>query len=147
MAKVFSNFDTRQLSRRLNQMLADFTYKDEVLGTIQVDKSFTTNYASIDVLHNVLLFVFYALVAGYGDKAATIHDWLYSGFGIKQADGTVYYPSREECDKILFRALRAEGVALWRTYLFYCGVRIGGRKNYTSMAVFAPIPIEDALVA
>jgi len=136
---VFSHFDTRELQRRLYQMLAVFTYQDSVFGKIEVDKGFQTNYASIDVLHNIWLFVFYALLANYGDKAATIHDWLYSGYGIRQADGSIYYPNRKECDQVLYRALRAEGVARWRAWMFYAGVRIGGRKAYTASPTEVPV--------
>ncbi|MNQ30744.1 hypothetical protein D3C85_440950 [compost metagenome] len=127
---VFTDFDTRQLERRLYMMLADFGCKDEVFGTVTARKGFKTNYASIDIFHNIWLFVFYALLADYGDKSATIHDWLYSGFGIELANGTTYYPNRKECDQILYRALRAEGVAKWRAWMFYAGVRIGGSKAY-----------------
>ena len=31
---------------------------------------------------------------------------------------------------VLYRALRAEGVARWRAWLFWAGVRIGGTKQY-----------------
>ena len=136
---VFSHFDTRELKRRLYQMLAVFSFQDSVFGKIEVDKGFQTNYASIDVLHNVVLFVFYALLADYGDKAATIHDWLYSGYGIRQADGAIYYPTRKECDQVLYRALRAEGVARWRAWFFYAGVRIGGRKAFTPVPTEVPV--------
>jgi len=130
MAKTFSNFDTRELERRLYLLLADFSWNDAVLGKITAKKSFQTNYASIDVLHNIWLFVFYALLANYGDKAATIHDWLYSGYGIEKEDGTIYYPTRLECDQALYRALRDEGVARWRAWIFYAGVRIGGESAF-----------------
>lgn len=132
MAKTFSNFDTREVSKRLYMLLADFSWDDEVFGKITAKKSFQTNYASIDVLHNVLLFIFYALLADYGDKAATIHDWLYSGFGIQTEDGSIYYPTRKECDECLYRALRDEGVAKWRAWLFYAGVRIGGASAFSA---------------
>lgn len=127
---VFGDFDTREVERRSYLMLAKFWCIDSVFGKITTEKGFSTNYASIDVLHNIWLFVFYALLASYGDKAATIHDWLYSGYGIQREDGTVYYPTRLECDQILYRALRSEGIAKWRAWIFYAGVRIGGAKSY-----------------
>lgn len=130
MAKTFSNFDTRELSRRLYMLLDDFSWNDTVFGKVTAKKSFQTNYASIDIFHNVWLFIFYALLAGYGDKAATIHDWLYSGFGIEREDGTIYYPARKECDQALYRALRDEGLARWRAWMFYIGVRIGGASSF-----------------
>ena len=60
-------------------------------------------------------------MTGYGNYAATVHDFLYS-------EGQV---SRKEADAILYWALRAEGIARWRTWLFWAGVRIGGAKHYT----------------
>lgn len=142
---VFSNFDTRQLERRLYGLLDDFSAIDPVLGKITALKYFTTNYASIDIFHNIWLFVFYALLADYGDKSATIHDWLYSGYGIERADGSIYYPTRKECDEVLYRLLRAEGVARWRAWMFYYGVRIGGGSHYTERADRSRIQDNQAL--
>lgn len=131
MSKAFSYLDTRELARRQYQLLSDFSFDDLLgFGVIPVKQGFVTDYASIDVLRNFLLFMFYALLAGYGDKAATIHDWIYRGNGIARADGSIYYPTRKECDQIFYRALRAEGVAKWRAVLFYSGVRVGGHSSY-----------------
>lgn len=126
----FSNFDTRELKRRLYLMLDDFTYNDEVFGPITVKKGFKTNYASLDALRNLFLFPLYALLADYGDKAATIHDWLYSGNPITLGDGTTRVLTREEADAVFYRALRDEGIARWRAATFYAGVRIGGAKHF-----------------
>lgn len=131
-SNVFSNFDTRQLERRLYMMLEDFSAIDPVFGKITAIKLFQTNYASIDIFHNIWLFVFYALLADYGDKSATIHDWLYSGYGIGEC--SIYYPTRKECDQIMYRLLRAEGVARWRAWMFYAGVRVGGSSHYKRRA-------------
>lgn len=145
MARLFSNFDMREVDRRTYQAVVDFSYLDPILGKITAKKSFVTNYASIDVLHNVVLFMFYALLASYGDKAATIHDWLYSGYGITRADGTIYYPTRAECDDVLYRALRAEGLAIWRAWMFWAGVRLGGHAAYEpKQVIFSEVPMIEA---
>ncbi|MFK3971796.1 DUF1353 domain-containing protein [Pseudomonas sp. NPDC087358] len=71
---------------------------------------FTTDFASIKVLHNAFLFVvfvLFALVSGYGNYAATVHDWLYTTGGV----------SPKDADAVLYRALRAESVARWRAWL------------------------------
>lgn len=142
MSNTFTNLDTRELSRRLYMLLDDFTRTDEVFGKIVAKKSFQTNYASIDILFKTGLIFFYAILASYGDKSATIHDWVYSGYGIEKEDGSIYYPTRKECDQILFRALRAEGVDIVRSYMFYIGVRIGGAKAFTAgPAKFIPTEI------
>ncbi|MEE1920334.1 DUF1353 domain-containing protein [Pseudomonas asiatica] len=67
-----------------------------------------------------MLFVFFALVAGYGNLAATIHDQLYAAGQL----------SRRDCDAVFYRALRAEGVARWRAWIMWAGVRIAGQKYY-----------------
>lgn len=138
MSKAFTYLDTRELARREYQLLSDFHFDDVLgFGVITAKNGFITDYASIDVLRNCLLFFFYALLAGYGDKAATIHDWIYRGYGIARTDGTVYYPTRKECDQIFYRALRAEGVAKWRCIFFYVGVRIGGHSSYKQVTAKA----------
>lgn len=132
MADTFTNLDTRELSRRLYMLLDDFSFQDTVFGKIVAKKSFQTNYASIDILYKTGLLFFYSILAGYGDKAATIHDWVYSGFGVEKEDGSIYYPTRKECDQIFFRALRDEGVDIVRSYMFYMGVRLGGSAAFTA---------------
>lgn len=91
-----------------------------VFGDIVVPKGFITNYASIGVFHNIFLYPIYALFAGYGNYASTVHDYLYSRKLV----------SREQADDIFYEALRQEGVAKWRALLMWAGVRIGGSKAY-----------------
>lgn len=130
---AFTEFDTRKLGKREYLLLADFTYTDAVFGPITAKAGFHTNFASLDSLHNVFLFPVWALVAGYGDYASTIHDWLYGGHPILR-NGVPYYPTRKECDEIFYRALRQEGTAQWRSSIMYAGVRVGGRNHYTGHA-------------
>ena len=121
MSRFVTTLKTDQTDRRTYKLLDDLVLADEEQRTIIVPAGFITDFASIQVLHNIFLFVLFALVSGYGNYAATIHDWLYLGGQI----------SRKEADAVLYRALRAEGVARWRAYLFWLGVRIGGAKHYT----------------
>lgn len=127
---AFTHLETRKLSDKKSLLISDFSYVDKEFGTITVKKGFVTNFASLDALKNVLLFVLYAILVGYGDEAAVIHDWLYAGYGIPQEDGTTYYPSRKECDDVFYRALRAQGIARWRAAIFYIGVRLFGSSRY-----------------
>ena len=120
MSRFVTTLKTDQTDRRTYKLLDDLVLADEDQRTIIVPAGFVTDFASIQVLHNAFLFVLFALVSGYGNYAATIHDWLYLGGQI----------SRKEADAVLYRALRAEGVARWRAYLFWLGVRIGGAKQY-----------------
>lgn len=125
----FSNFDTRLVERRLFRLLADFTFNDEVFGPVVAEKGFVTNYASLDPLRNILLFPIYALLADYGDRAATIHDWLYSGNPVGLGDNRRNI-SRREADQVFYRALRAEGISRWRASIFFVGVRLFGAPAY-----------------
>ena len=120
MSKFATTLKTEQVGKWGHTLLADLVLIDDVEGTITVPAGFQTDFASIAVLHNVFLFVFFALVAGYGNYSATVHDQLY-------AQATL---SRKTCDKVLYRALRAEGVARWRAWLFYAGVRLAGSSHY-----------------
>lgn len=121
MSKFWSTLKSEQISKWEHVLLAPLVLEDDKVGMITVPAGFETDYASIRSLHNILLFVLYALVAGYGNYSATVHDFLYATGG----------QSRRECDDILYRALRAEGVARWRAWLFWVGVRIGGSKAYS----------------
>ena len=122
MSRFVTTLKTDQTDRRTYKLLDDLVLADDDQRTIVVPTGFVTDFASIQVLHNAFLFVLFALVSGYGNYAATVHDFLYS-------EGQV---SRKEADAVLYRALRAEGVARWRAYLFWLGVRIGGAKQYNS---------------
>ena len=121
MSRFVTTLKTDQTDRRTYKLLDDLVLADEEQRVITVPAGFVTDFASIKVLHNAFLFVLFALVSGYGNYAATVHDFLYS-------EGQV---SRKEADAVLYRALRAEGVARWRAYLFWLGVRIGGVKHFT----------------
>ena len=122
MSRFTTTLKTEQTDRRTYTLLADLVLADDDERTIIVPSGFTTDFASIKVLHNAFLFVLFALVSGYGNYAATVHDWLYEHGSL----------TRNEADAVLYRALRAEGVARWRAWLMWAGVRIGGAKQYNS---------------
>lgn len=120
MSEWKTTLKSEELGRGEHRLLDDLVFEDDVVGVIVAPKGMITDFASIKILHNIFLFVLYALVAGYGNKSAAIHDLLY-------AEATL---DRKVADQVLFRALRAEGVAKWRAYLFYFGVRIGGSRHF-----------------
>lgn len=119
MTAFLTNLQTEQ-DGKLNILLGVLRFEDEVHGTIEVPPGFVTNFASLQVFHNILLFAVYALMVTYGNRACTVHDYLYS-------QGLL---TRKECDDLFYRALRADGVARWRAALFWAGVRIGGANHY-----------------
>jgi hypothetical protein len=123
MSQFITTLKTEQVGKWNHTLLADLVLIDDEHGRIVAEIGFSTDFASIRVLHNALLFLLFALVAGYGNYAAAIHDKLY-------ATGQL---TRKQADEVLYRALRAEGVARWRAWLFWAGVRLGGTKHYTSI--------------
>lgn len=122
MSKFTTTLKTEQIGKWNHTLLGELVLDDDVQGVITVPAAFVTNFASIQVLHNIFLFVLFALVAGYGNYAATVHDMLY----------TTGQVSRKEADAVLYRALLAEGVAHWRAWLFWAAVRVGGKNHYST---------------
>lgn len=120
MSRFTTTLKTEQIGKWTHILLADLVLADEDEQVITVPSGFSTDFASIKVLHNAFLFVLFALVSGYGNYAATVHDWLYRNTAI----------SRDRADAVLYRALRAEGIARWRAWLFWAGVRMGGASHY-----------------
>jgi len=121
MSKFLVTLKTEQLGKWNHKLLGDLVLDDDRHGRLLAEIGFVTNFASLQAVHNIVLFPLYALVAGYGNYASTIHDKLY----------TTGQLSRRQADDVLYRALRAEGVAKWRAWLFWAGVRIGGARHYT----------------
>ena len=121
MSRFVTTLKTDQIDRHTFTLLADLVLADDDERVITVPAGYTTDFASIKILHNAFLFILFALVSGYGNYAATVHDWLYEHGSL----------TREQADAVLYRALRAEGVARWRAWLFWTGVRLGGAKQYT----------------
>lgn len=114
------------------QLTSPLILTDPVHGTITVPTGLVTNFASIRSLR-VIASPIYATLVGYGNAACTVHDYLYGGG--KTERGEVL--NREEADGVLYRALRAEGVARWRASLFYIGVRIGGEAYFKPTALIS----------
>lgn len=82
---------------------------------IRVPDGFVTDFASVPRIP-----LAFTLFGGIGDRAATVHDWLYS-------TGEV---PRQEADEILKSLLEEEGAGTVRASLMYAGVRIGGGSHY-----------------
>jgi hypothetical protein len=124
-------------------------FNDAVHGQLTVPADFHSDLASIRILREVcrwaavgalavwtvswgwlacalmvlaiVSLALYGLLAGYGMRAAILHDWLYSF-------GTL---SRAECDAVFYRALTTgDGTARWRASIFWLGVRLGGSNSY-----------------
>lgn len=102
------------------ELLETVYYADEKHQTLAIPEGFRTDFASIGTLR-FFAPIMYAALDNYGKKAAALHDYLYR-------ESNQF--TRKEADDIYFRALRREGVARWRAYIFYAGVRIFGHFSY-----------------
>ncbi len=96
------------------QVLAEFVARcgDQL---VTVPAGHVTDFASVPRLP-----VVYLATGGIGQRAAALHDWLYS-----QAA-----QPRAWCDEVLRDALAAEGVSWWRRALMYRAVRLAGAAHY-----------------
>lgn len=104
-----------QTDRKTWRLLAPFSYLDPEQGLLTVPEDFETDFASVPRLPIV-----FDLVGAYGHAAAVLHDWLYR---------TCLLP-REEADRVFFNALRSSGIARWRAWLMFFGVRLFGASRY-----------------
>jgi hypothetical protein len=84
-----------------------------------VPKGFVTNFASVPRIP-----VVYELCGNTSSKAATLHDWLYSGHAV----------SRDVADRVFLEAAKATSVPLLRRVAMYWGVRIFGASHYDTAA-------------
>lgn len=104
-----------QPDRKTWRLLAPFSYLDPDHGFIGVPAGFTTDFASVPRWP-----LTFALLGQYGHAAAVVHDCLYR-------NGSLL---RKDADRVFLNALRSSGIARWRAWLMYAGVRIGGSSRY-----------------
>ncbi|MCY1285259.1 hypothetical protein D9M70_341890 [compost metagenome] len=105
-----------QHDRKRWRLLAPFSYLDPDFGRVDVPAGFVTDFASVPRIP-----VIFDLIGAYGHAAALLHDYLYATGMVPRADA----------DRIFRGALRASGIARWRAWLMWSGVRAGGRSRYT----------------
>lgn len=117
--QFLTKFTGTQLAKRKWRLTERLRFVDEKAGPITAEVGFETDLASINALRYVAPLV-YALLVGYGNASCTIHDLLYQ-------EGML---TRKDADDLLYRALRAEGVAKWRAAIFWAGVRLFGSRFY-----------------
>ena len=88
---------------------------DPEFGLITVPAGVETDFASVPRIPIV-----FDLVGAYGHAAAVLHDQLYETGDLPRA----------AADRVFLNALRSSGLARWRAWLMYAGVRIGGQLRY-----------------
>ena len=104
-----------QPDRTTWRLLAPFSYLAPDHGLITVPAGFETDFASVPRWP-----LTFALLGSYGHAAAVIHDWLY----------TTAQLSRAAADRVFLSALRSSGIARWRAWLMWAGVRLGGASRF-----------------
>jgi Protein of unknown function (DUF1353) len=98
------------------RLLSPLVYQSDVAGqTFTVPAGFVTDLASTPRLPFV-----YELGGGVANMASVIHDFLY----------TTHPVQRSIADAVLKEASILTGVAKWRAWAMYLGVRIGGGGSH-----------------
>ena len=98
--------------------ISDLLLEQGKVWTIEVPAEFTTNFAnvpSVPILWNI--------AGGIGNKAATIHDFLY----------TYHIYDRKTSDRVFKEALKVEGVSRVKRNLMYAAVRMFGQKYWDEL--------------
>lgn len=119
-----SEFERRMVDELAgtDRLIAPLVYYSKLLGCeIVVPAGFVTDYASVPRLPLV-----YLVVGGKGQRAAVVHDWLYSG-GLVNGRAL----TRKEADQVFAEALAASGYGATVKSLMYAGVRLGGAPHFT----------------
>lgn len=106
--------------------LAPFAFRDPSDGTLYiVPPGFSNDSASVPR-------VFWPAIDPTNDVAfaATVHDWLYATRGVVRP----WLPliSRAKADAVFYRALRANGVGVFRAHTMWAAVRVGGASAWRS---------------
>lgn len=105
-------------------------WRDATRRRITVPKGFLTDLASIPrCLRNLPGLD----VNGKSRRPAALHDYLYSA-------GRALIADRQTADQLLRESMRAEGVNFIGAWVFYAGVRIGGRGPWKAGAL-APVSL------
>lgn len=112
------------------QLFAPLVYESDLLGLITVPAGFVTDFASVPHLPFI-----YLTEGGKGNKAATVHDWLYTGQKI----------TRLQADQVLREALLASGYSAATAGIFYAAVRLGGGSHWDAPNNPQPVAVHEAM--
>jgi hypothetical protein len=116
--KFLTPLDVREADEfgGLWELLAPLQYCSDVLcRVITVPVDFVTDFASVPRILGI-----YDLEGGKCNKAAVVHDWLYSTQCV----------TREQADQVLREAIIASGYSASTAAIFYAAVRIGGGSHW-----------------
>lgn len=97
-------------------LLAPLTYRSDVLKRdVTVPAGFVTDFASVPRMLGM-----YDLEGGKCNKAAVVHDWLYS----------TQMVDRKTADQVLREAILASGYSGFTASVFYAAVRAFGGSHW-----------------
>lgn len=103
-----SELNIRRVDNNKFELLSPIEYRSKItIKNITVPTGFITNFAS-------------AIVVKFGERAATLHDYLYS----------IRKYNRAKCDKIYREALSYDGVSTVKRWACYFAVRAFGWTHY-----------------
>lgn len=117
-AQFLSSLDTRLLDEQkgLYSLLNPLVYCSAILErTLVVPAGFVTDFASVPRLP-----VVYLAAGGKGERAAVVHDWLYSTESVERATA----------DAVLREALLSCGYSPALASTFYAAVRTFGASHW-----------------
>lgn len=125
MGKFEGKLDVTPLSDGRNWWVNEpFEYWIDDNTFVRVEPGFITDFASVPR-------IFWNILPPWGKygEAAVIHDHLYRTLGevesLESKNGKKHL-TRWQCDLVFRRAMKDLGVAAWKRWVMWAGVRIGG---------------------
>jgi hypothetical protein len=119
------------------RLLAPLIFRSDVLKRdVTVPTGMVTDFASVPRILGV-----YDLEGGKCNKAAVVHDWLYS---MGSAAGGV---DRKTADAVLREAIIASGYSEFTASVFYAAVRTGGASHWDKDNVAQPMDVNANMLA
>jgi hypothetical protein len=134
-AFVTPYLDSREIDEQkgLHQLLSPLSYYSAILErVVTVPAGFVTDFASVPRILGV-----YDLAGGKCNKAAVIHDWLYSTQCV----------DRETADRVLREAILASGYGAFTAGVFYAAVHTFGASHWAKPNVPQTANVAQAMSA
>ena len=130
MGKFRTDLVARILNEREWQLAEPLVYESDTVGVIIVPKGFVTNFGSVPRLPFMYMFF-----GGVGNRACTLHDWLYAP-PHEPFTGCGVSVDRKTADKVLRGVIRECMQDSWpiikssTAWAMWAGVRIGGSSHW-----------------
>lgn len=113
------------------RLTAPLVYQTDLLSRVVVAPfGFVTDFASVPRILGV-----YDLVGGRCNRAAVIHDWLYTSREVE----------RLTADQIFAEAILASGYSRLTAFIFYTAVRFGGASHWEAPNQPQPAGVQELI--